>query len=141
MEQLQVDRLNTLADFLDSLDPKRFDYLVFADNKDYTSHTAIYQEDTNILVNECGSVGCALGWATTIPEFQALGLNMRDFSPSYQCYNGFSAGMAFFGLASNEALFLFNSGNRMLGWESPIETATPKEVAAHIRMFLAAKGY
>ncbi|WP_230684392.1 hypothetical protein, partial [Streptococcus pneumoniae] len=55
------NRLNLLADFLDTLPRKKFDFSRFG-NGDLR------------LEPSCKAAGCALGWATTIPQFRRLGL-------------------------------------------------------------------
>lgn len=62
----QTDRLLRLADFLDTVPPEQFDYNIWFNG------TAL---------GECGTTACALGWATAIPEFQALGLELRSDEP------------------------------------------------------------
>lgn len=59
-------RLIKLAVFLEKLPPKRFDYGVWAGNN--------WKGKPDL---SCGTTACALGWATTIPEFKKLGLRLR----------------------------------------------------------------
>src|ERR1700761_6458139 len=62
------DRLLKLADFLEHSVPQaRFNMTFFADGD---------------LAHDCGTAGCAAGWATQIPEFQAEGfhLEMHQFT-------------------------------------------------------------
>lgn len=58
-------RLLKLADFLDALPPERFDFGVWAGD-DWKGAPDL----------SCGTTACALGWATTIPEFARLGLRL-----------------------------------------------------------------
>jgi hypothetical protein len=54
-----------LADFLDKLDPARFDYT------DWVGDSWEGKQDLS-----CGTTACAMGWACTMPEFRALGLRL-----------------------------------------------------------------
>lgn len=58
-------RILKLADFMEKLPPKRFNFLrwVGTDWKGAPDFS-------------CGTTGCALGWATTMPFFRRLGLQM-----------------------------------------------------------------
>lgn len=131
--QEQLDRLSRLADFLDTLPPERFDFGTWASDAD---------------INQCGTTACALGWATTIPEFQALGLQLRPVEdPIIKCFvaleswvddsNTFAASIAacgsVFGLTSKEAQYLF-----FPEYHLPFD-ASANQVAAHIRKFVASK--
>ncbi|MGH7749129.1 MAG: hypothetical protein ACREQ5_30855, partial [Candidatus Dormibacteria bacterium] len=59
-------RLLRLADFLENDVPAdRFDFAHWV-GKDWAGAPDL----------SCGTSACALGWATTIPEFQALGLKL-----------------------------------------------------------------
>lgn len=59
-------RLLKLADFLKKLPANRFDY---------TSWVGLDWQGKQDL--SCGTTGCALGWATTMPEFRRLGLRLH----------------------------------------------------------------
>ena len=59
-------RLLRLADFLDALLPGRFDFGKWVGD-DWKGAADL----------SCGTTACGLGWATAMPEFQALGLHMR----------------------------------------------------------------
>lgn len=93
-------RLLKLADFLDALPPARFDYGVWVRSD--------WQGSSDL---SCGTAACALGWATTIPEFRKMGLRLvRRFKsgvPVYKSREGASAAAAFFGVTDEEAFYLF----------------------------------
>lgn len=132
------NRLETLATFLDALPPKRFNFALFG---------------TGILKNEpqCKATGCALGWATAMPQFQRLGLYSivegDDMTVVMKTAEGsvedFEAAMELFGLSELEAEVLFHPNtSASVGGEwlvAPSVSATPKRIAAHIRKFIKLK--
>lgn len=95
---------------------------------------------------ECGTVGCAIGWATQDPWFQKRGLRSRKTTPSLlpMIYNpktgrvltsidaGFDAVEHFFGLSEEDARYLFCA----LQYEA--ERPRPKTVSKRIRDFVEA---
>lgn len=75
--------------------------------------------DRNFRIDKwwCKSVGCALGHACTMPEFNRLGLTVKlslftdtiiPFDSNTEC-DGYHAAQSFFGLTSSESQFLFSS--------------------------------
>ena len=116
----------------------------------------------------CGAPACALGRATTIPELQKLGLVLRRSKPSRFGYGALGVGyvdlfenevadylaasdcsvaaaMRVFELTSDEAYYLFVPSDAcseaLFGADSvPSDDASPREVAAHIRDFIARGG-
>jgi hypothetical protein len=80
---------------------------------------------------DCGTAGCAIGWALTEPWFNEEGLNLDGDStaPVYGGLDGWNAVQAFFGLHSGDAQGLFNQA-----WNV---TEKPTEVANLIREFVA----
>lgn len=86
----------------------------------------------------CGTAACALGWATTIPEFHRAGLGLfRSYGSFVPCLfsmkgdgypvvaRGLEAGQVFFGLTYEQA-------NDLFGIEKDVGK-TAKEMAAKIR--------
>lgn len=67
---MNAERLLKLADFLDTVPPERFEYAVWAS-----------EATTDLRAPGCGTKACALGWATAIPEFAALGLRLAPHHP------------------------------------------------------------
>ena len=128
-------RLLKLADFLQKLPPKRFDY------GDWVGEDWEGKPDLS-----CGTTACALGWATAMPKFRKLGLYLNpDGFPQMVGDNTggtYEASATIFGLSTSEYSYLF-----LLGTMSPFdktkygpdEDAFPKEVAKHIRKFVAKK--
>lgn len=129
MKAVHARRLLKLADFLKKLPVKRFDY---------TSWVGVDWEGAPDL--SCGTTACALGWATTIPEFRRLGLRLKRKSP----WGGFPALVASRGGPTSQAaravekIFgLDQSAFRFLFMPAPFERrATPREVAKKIRQFV-----
>ena len=131
---IHFDRLLKLADFLDALPPKRFHY----------NHW-VGDDWGGAADFSCGTTACALGWATTMPEFRELGLRMGRCGctpnckvPSVQLGNLSDLGAAqdLFGLENEEARFLFIPKRALDGIVGPDEDASALEVSAHIRRFV-----
>lgn len=156
------DRLLLLADFLDKLPSERFDYTRWISSG--------WKGNPDL---SCGSVACALGWATTIPELRAAGLrlvkadqtgvicmdNVAEYVPTTEScmalHYAEEAAHKVFDLNNLEFEYLFiprehqdtydvsdkssNAYALEYNQQSPRETATAKEVAAHIRFFVENK--
>lgn len=90
----------------------------------------------------CGTSACAVGWATTIPEFRLLGLRLRTDKGQSHLYPilwesgtlapliGWDAVCVIFDINEFQADGLFEIG-------SYEELPTPRSVAANIRTFVA----
>ena len=73
--------------------------------------------DMTRWINECGTVGCALGWATMIPEFNEMGLKQSrrffdEVTPVYKDKDGvetdgYDAADAFFNIGYGAARHTF----------------------------------
>lgn len=134
---IQAARLLRLADFLDALPEDRFSFDVWA-SYDWTD-------------SQCGTSACALGWATTIPEFRALGLCMKVdpaeewkspvldtcTKPTWEATC--DATREIFGLDKEMTQYLFVANNGEDHGYGPqlFDDATASEVADHIREFVA----
>lgn len=125
-------RLLKLAEFLRTVPRKRFDY-----------RTWVGDDWKGAQDLSCGTTACALGWATTMPEFRRLGLRLFKSSYSNTGYVGMDgeaedtidpsgAAEQIFGLDSTAVGYLFAPGRG----ES---RATPKRVAKKIEKFVAAR--
>lgn len=114
---MYVDRLLLLAERLDTFEPERFDIRTYYSKNPY------------------GTICCALGLATTMPEFQELGLkrNPVDEMPVYMGRFGTGAAQALFGLEPGECGRLFMP----YAYAPPPNETTPQVVAARIRQFVA----
>lgn len=91
---------------------------------------------------DCGTVGCAIGLAMLLPEFQAEGLEMAPMCfgydrwvPNYCGYTRFSAVTAFFSIRHMEAEYLFHVAGYPRGKQRGVDGELA--VAARIREFLA----
>lgn len=135
------ERLLRLAEFLEALPPKRFDYCKWV-GTDWLGDAEL----------SCGTTACALGWATTMPEFRKLGLRLETESFAWVSNNrrgvvvdmknerrGSDAAMRVFALTHHEACFLFLPEYYYMKKTSPGRGARPKTVAKHIRRFVAGR--
>jgi hypothetical protein len=142
-------RLLKLATFLDELPENRFNYRHWVDKDTWKGKPDL----------SCGTTACALGWATTIPEFRNLGLRLcRDeidigavegklLNKRTRIRETFeNAAERIFGLEYDEAHFLFlgffnglKTKDNILYFKGPKEVASAKEVAQHIRQFVYLK--
>lgn len=77
---------------------------------------------------ECDSAACALGWATTVPEFRKEGLKLASGMVFLGNLTGYEAASALFGITESQASALFHGLNR--------EHEEPKDVAERIRTFV-----
>ncbi len=135
---VRVDRLRKLADFLDALPRSHFDF------------ARVIGKVAPTKANECGTVGCAIGWCPTVfprlckaeplpaaPGRLRVRINGRRLRCSYS--SGFSeAGIAIFGLSPSDVqgLFVPNRPSPADGKSLP-DQATPKQVARRIRTYAA----
>lgn len=117
-----------LADFLDTLPSKRFDFNTWVGD-DWKGKPDL----------SCGTTACALGWAATIPAFRKRGLRltMRGGYADvlYENYTwSLNSGAAFFNLSLKEARHLFTNDGMYNGLNLD---PSAKQVAHHIRKFVA----
>ena len=69
---MRTDLLLELADFLEKLDPNRFDIRTWRrPSKDSVGFVSDKQ-----LLTDCNTVACAIGWAVTLPKWKAAGFYM-----------------------------------------------------------------
>lgn len=73
----------------------------------YDEAIGAYMIEDKHLVNLCGTTGCAIGWATAIPVFRALGFKMKDSEPTFDGEHGWDAVANFFELTTSETKCLF----------------------------------
>jgi hypothetical protein len=145
-------RLLLLCTFLEKLPPsKRFSYRKWVG------------DDWQGLPDlSCGTSACALGWGTVIPSFRKLGL--RLFRPGPDDLGGYvglknhrcnsmaapwHASKKLFGLNEEEAAYIFTPDCDLPSYAfmnddwglkmSPAYNASAKQVAKHIRAFVAKK--
>jgi len=91
-------------------------------------------------VLSCGVAGCAMGYATTIPEFSDLGLHLASGGYrtdraviSFKGHIGYQAAMALFEIDDLQSDWLFNPDRYNKG-------VTPTEVAERIEKIVADEG-
>lgn len=141
-KKIHAKRLEKLANFLDNLEGERFNFAVFfSDESDDGVCNSIDHATDNPLIHDCGTVACAFGWATAMPEFRQLGLHMAGGTPKFNGKKSFDAAMELFGLTKDESWFLFDAEMPLEGtdWTSPKYEASAGEVANHIRKFVSWK--
>lgn len=129
---MNKERLLKLASFLDTLPPERFDI----------QHWVRYDWGGKPDLS-CGTSACALGWATTIPEFREAGLRLRqttwgfvgvwcpgvEETDSHHHSMSQEAAQVFFGLAKKEADRIFMPDY----YDYDGEDVKPVDVAERIR--------
>lgn len=160
-EKLYKERLLKLAEFLEQMQPERFNY------RYWVGLNWGGKEDLS-----CGTSACAFGWACTMPEFQQQGLHMYaredgygEFRPRFsyapeslaECIDPTPIALAFFGEQADVCFFpasvLLKDGDVIqeaspeeengyaseVVMRSPDHNADAKSVAAFIRKFAAYK--
>ncbi len=114
MKDVHAKRLLKLADFLDALPRKRFDFTEWSSDSD---------------LHKCGTTACSLGWATAIPSFRRLGLRLINGLPAMpDSLAPYDVSRQLFGLEYEDHRHLFVEGLP--------DRATPKQAAKHIRAFV-----
>ena len=120
MNTYQRKRLEKLAEFLKTVPSEKFDMELWMDTKAATARSP-----DPVDANACGTVGCAMGWATTIPSFRKAGLRLFHINDylgrlSSACHialvdkktghisSDFSAAADFFGISISESEKLFS---------------------------------
>lgn len=105
-----IYRLRRLAEFLEDVEDRTLNMNFW--KRDWEAYYGT-EEDAP----RCGFVACALGWAGSMPEFQAEGLQilrLKDgdeyyYYPEYDGQMQADAGAAFFGLPGYIAASLFDA--------------------------------
>lgn len=120
-------RLLKLAAHLDRVPPEKFDMGIFGE----AGRAARHRNEVR-----CATKACALGWATSIPEFAKAGLELRAYASStdadvyYRGESNLIAAEMFFDLEEREAEQLFIRGSN-----------DPIDKAADIRRFVRDNGF
>jgi hypothetical protein len=138
-EKTGDERLLRLAEFLDDLPPALFYFGSY-----------VGTNYSGVLNKSCGTTACGLGWATAMPEFQALGLTLSGLGWSARpCLVGDDSGdpwksaclatRAIFCLTETETdlLFLPSDADDDDGIARLRGDASHSDLAAHIRTFVA----
>lgn len=124
-------RLSILARYLKNVPRRKFDMKYWVGNADRS-------DPTKCLVSpECGTTGCAMGHAATIPSFKRDGLRLKaswehgKIFPHYRNNEGFGAAADFFDISFRDSCYLFDPD------EYDRYSPTPKHVAKRIEAFIA----
>ena len=138
MKKLYKDRLLKLANFLDTLPTKKFDF------------SRVVNNYTEIKSHPCGTVCCAIGWTPNVfpKSWEWRRFEYSDYdcdvSVSLKSRNPFnyeswaSSSKEFFGLEYQEVYHLFAPGEpRPWAYRKSLsDNAKPKTVANSIRKFI-----
>lgn len=123
-------RLLKLAAFLRTVPRERFNYAEFV-GWDWQGAQDL----------SCGTKGCALGWAATMPEFRRLGLHLAKGTGSPTITgrdNPWLAAEKLFGIERYEAYELFSPSYDFVK-DIDENYATPKYVARKLEQFVKAR--
>lgn len=138
---MNVERLKELQKLLESIPESHFDLGVWLTGFDGEGKL------TSQLLGECGSSGCAVGWACTHKPFVDQGLSYKPntiegFHPEYKGYFGMDAVEEFFGIEYGFAETLFHPDQYMhkfLGHDKDGEELwdiKPSDVSTRIQLLL-----
>ncbi len=143
MKKVHKERLLALADYLTLVPREKFSYASWMSSK-----RPNFYESKDSNPRSCGSYACALGWATTMKQFQRLGLTMLihptsrvrfpsliDADPEDTERGSTRASAKIFGLTHWQHRYLFVPGYASLSCG-----ATALRVAQHIRDFVERDG-
>lgn len=124
---MNKERLLTLANFLETVRPEKFNMALWGSDK------------------ECGAAGCACGWAAQIPEFKTLGLHLdasetESLVLAYGELYGFRAAQDFFGFGLRTETYKLFDPSCYQTEDGAEYNPTPHEVAERIRETVAAAG-
>lgn len=137
---MNTQRLQTLATFLRTVPADHFNLRSWRSAKSGYTHVS----DAVLESLECGTTGCAVGWACSMPEFQAQGLAWGTDGISIAGYpvyaqvdsvgnyrhSGWEAVEAFFDIDYSLAEHLFSSSEYA-------DNATSLQVADRIESTIA----
>lgn len=144
LSKLAVRRLTKLADFMAALPKsasKNFDMGTWFAHYGNDGREHGYKPGAKLKLGQlqkCGSVACALGWATAVPAFHRAGLTIKlDESGTEggviykrSRYSSMDAARLFFDLEYDEAEYLFGC----------VSATTQKQWATACRKFVKSGG-
>lgn len=104
---MNKERLTRLADFLRTVPDHKFNLGSWRRDEDGHEGYRTTTSNAQLLDLDCGTAGCAVGWACAMPEFQTQGLNWGAFGPEFKTCGGWNAVREFFDLSGDEAFHLF----------------------------------
>lgn len=115
---MNTEKLLRLADLVETIAPEKFDLKNWKGDGD------------------CGTVGCAVGWATEDAWFQAQGLSGK-YLPTCDGRVGWKAVSEFFDTEPSDTYFPSSEASFLFSEDSYVtRPAHPKEVAIRIRLFV-----
>ena len=130
---MNVERLNILADFLDTVPTGKFKLANWASQQFFEAGGDV------LTLPDCGTTACAVGWGAQDPILKKMGLRLvcndaYDVGIEYGALDDWDAVESFFGLNANQADHLFSDS------EYEDDACGAKDVAARIREFVARDG-
>lgn len=132
---MNVKRLEELKNLLSSIPESKFD-LGF-----WIQGFSVEGKKTEELLGECGTSGCAVGWACTHKPFNDEGLSYENFHsdgefiPVYNDDLGWDAVCSFFGISYSLSKLLFDQLNYPCD-EDGQSIAKPNDVAERLQFIL-----
>jgi hypothetical protein len=152
MKAFHKKRLMKLVELLQRIEPEKFDI----DQWMSTDFDSLYNDKSPstkkpVKAEECGSAGCGMGWATTIPSFRKAGLLLfrnvstydrtvisrgcqvvlTDLKTKKPIASEYEAAALFFGLDFDQAMAIFHPN----GYPRD-KITTPMMVSRKIRKLL-----
>lgn len=139
--KLAVRRLEKLAAYMDSLPEGANEHFYMGawyrhdGDPAHAPKPGTAVQENHLM--DCGTTACALGWATTIPEFQNAGLRMNAYvstdggvmgMPVFRNHEEFDAAEKFFRIDGHDSAVLF----------ACTSVRTPKQWARHCRAYIKA---
>lgn len=116
--EMNILRLRTLRDWISQVEPDRFDMGIWWSDKEeyWDADHEVMLRTYDEAYGDCGTAGCLIGHACSIPEFREAGLSMVattfGYQPNYQGWTDFDAAGRFFGLTYTQAHNLFSPASR-----------------------------
>ena len=122
-------RLLFLAAFLDTVNEDRFNL------ETWRRGEYVHVITDEVLLHDCGTTACAVGWACSLPEFRELGLGFHEYYPTLETddlgrLHTWDAVERFFDLDSAESSYLF------IYTQYSSTNSAPRDVADRIREFV-----
>lgn len=147
---MNIERLRLTQDALRGIDPEHFNlehWMAVSDGdeeEEFTPHLTYEQVEKlgreavtmrRLLRIDCGSIGCAVGWAASNPRIREQGLELRVYDddavlPYYDGQWNWSAVHRFFDIDSYTSTRIFSD-------ESYRSKATPQDVIERIDEVIA----
>lgn len=117
--------LNVVADFIEPLPRKKLDMDVFGVETDFVDPSGGRLVSVGPTMHDCGTAGCALGWAVSIPAVAAAGLAPKNL---LGVGDPWKIAAKTFGIDEHLSIVLFGHGRR--GHRTPAQVAKNLRYAA-----------